>query len=87
MEPFKRSRSLRRVKVKTKKGNTIHYKRRKGGKAKCANCRNPLSGTVHKKPIELSRIAKSKKRPERPFGGVLCAKCTTELIKERARNV
>lgn len=85
--PSERNKTKRNVFVKATKGTRVHYKLRKPGKAQCASCSNHLSGVPHKRPFALRRLAKTKRRPERPFGGVLCSKCSTKLIKERARNV
>ena len=44
-EPYKRSRSLRRLQVKVPGGATkVHYKERKPGKAKCGSCGSILIG-------------------------------------------
>jgi len=85
-EPHKRSRSLRRVKVKASGGRTVlHYKKRKPGKAKCGSCGSLLKGVPRERPIKMIKLSKTKKRPERPYGGNLCSKCTRLLIVERSR--
>jgi len=43
----------------------------KKGIPKCAICKKPLAGTV-RNPRD---VPKSKKRPNRPYGGYLCAEC------------
>ena len=86
-QPYKRSRSLRRVKVKVSGGRTVtHYKKRKPGKAKCGTCGTILKGTLRERPLKMSKLPKTKKRPERPHGGNLCSKCTRSLIVEKARS-
>jgi len=85
-EPYKRSRTLRRVKVKVPGGKTVlHYKRRKPSKAKCSKCGAVLKGIVRERPYKMKKIRKSKKRPTRPYGGSLCTKCMRKLFVEKAR--
>ncbi|MBN4049213.1 50S ribosomal protein L34e [archaeon AH-315-M20] len=85
-EPYKRSRSLRRLQVKVPGGRTVtHYKKKKPGKAKCGNCGSTLKGVPRERPLKMSKLPKTKKRPERPYGGNLCSKCMRSLIIEKAR--
>ena len=85
--PSKRSRSLRRIFVKTPGGRTtIHYKYRKPSSAKCGKCGAVLKGIIRERPYKMRKIAKTKKRPTRPYGGVLCTKCMRKLFIEKARN-
>ncbi len=85
--PNKRSRSLRRVYTKLPGGRTtIHYKKRKPNKAKCGNCGDVLKGVTRETPSKMKNTPKTKKRPERPYGGVLCSKCSRELFKNKARQ-
>lgn len=79
--PKFRSRTFRRVFVRTPKGRTLmHYRFRKPSKARCAVCKQVLLGVVNGRPSELRKVSKSEKRPERPYGGVLCSKCMRERI-------
>lgn len=81
--PRYRSRTFRRVKVRTPGGrNVIHYKSRKPAKAQCASCGKPLAGVARLRPYKLRNTAKTKKRPQRPYGGQLCSKCMRTRIKE-----
>ncbi len=81
-----RSRTFRRVKVKTPGGKTVtHYRLRKPKIAHCSNCGAELKGVPRERPYKMQNMPKTKKRPERPYGGVLCSKCMREKIKERAR--
>jgi len=82
-----RSRTFRRVKVKVP-GNTtkLHYRRRKPSKAICSNCKKVLAGVPNELPRIISKMPKTAKRPERPYGGVLCSKCTRVLLKQKARE-
>ena len=60
----------------------IRYKREKTGKRKCGLCGAILHGVPHGKTnSEVRKLAKTRKRPERLFGGHLCHKCTAEIIE------
>jgi large subunit ribosomal protein L34e len=76
-----RSRSRRKIFVKVPGARTsIHYRKRKPQPAKCANCGSVLKGVPRELPYKMRSMAKTKKRPERPFGGVLCSNCAREEI-------
>jgi large subunit ribosomal protein L34e len=81
-----KSRTFRRVYVKTPGGRVVvHYRKRKPGKAKCGSCRALLKGVPRERPYKMRSMAKTKKRPERPYGGVLCSKCMREIVIKEAR--
>ena len=85
--PSKKSRSLRRVKVKTPGGKTVmHYRRRKPNAAKCGSCGAVLKGIARERPYKMRKMAKSKKRPTRPYAGVLCSKCLKAKLIKKARS-
>ena len=74
--PALRSRSLRRVKVRTPGGRVvIHYERRKPSPARCGICGAVLSGVPRERPSKLRKLAHTERRPERPYGGVICPRC------------
>ena len=82
--PALRSRSLRRIYVRTPGGNTvIHYERKRNGKAHCAICGAELNGV---KTNDLYKFSKTEKRPERKYGGVICHRCLEKLIKASVRG-
>ena len=87
-KPMHKSRSWKRKVVRTP-GNrlVVHYKKKKVGAAKCARCKKPLSGVPRLRPTELKKLPKTKKRPERPFGGNLCPSCMREVMREKVRNL
>jgi len=86
--PRQRSRSLRKIYVKTPGGKTtVHYKRQKPSIAKCGKCGSKLKGVVRARPYKMKKMAKSKKRPERPYGGVLCSNCMRKLFIEKAKSL
>ncbi|MBI4149699.1 50S ribosomal protein L34e [Candidatus Woesearchaeota archaeon] len=77
-----KSRSYRRVFKKLPGGRvTLHYERRKPQHAQCGSCGSVLSGVPRVLPYQMQKLAKTARRPERPFGGVLCSRCMRERIK------
>lgn len=81
-----KSNSLRQVFRKTPGGETVtHYRPRKPSNAKCAKCGAVLKGTPRARPVEMQNMPKTQKRPERPYGGVLCSSCMRSKIKDQAR--
>ncbi|MCE4625877.1 MAG: 50S ribosomal protein L34e [Desulfurococcales archaeon] len=84
VRPALRSRSLRRVHVTTPGGRrVVHYEKRRPGPARCARCGRPLNAVPRLRPNRLRQLSKTAKRPERPYGGVLCARCLAELLRQR----
>ena len=85
--PRLRSRSLRKVFRKVPGGRTnIHFKKKNPKQARCGNCGALLKGIPREFPFRMRSMAKTKKRPERPFGGVLCSKCMRQQIVDKARQ-
>ena len=85
-EPYKRSRSVRRLQVKVPGGATkVHYKERKPGKAKCGSCGSLLIGVPRERNLKMHKLPSTKKRPTRPYGGNLCSKCTRSFIVGKVR--
>lgn len=83
----KRSRSLKRKKVVTPGNNVVvHYERKKIGVARCQLTGQVLNGMPRVKKNKLKHMPKSKKRPTRPFGGVLSPVAMKRIMIERARN-
>ncbi len=83
VRPALRSRSRRRIHVTTPGGEgVVHYEKRKPGPARCARCGRPLNAVPRLRPNRMKRLSKTSKRPERPYGGVLCASCLAELLRE-----
>ena len=81
-----KSRTFRRVNKRTPGGKrVVHYEKRKPKKAHCAHCGAVLSGIARERPYKMRTMPKTKKRPERPYGGVLCSKCTRFKIKSEIR--
>jgi large subunit ribosomal protein L34e len=82
-----KSNSLRKVFKTTPGGrNTVHYVRRKPSKAQCGGCGKALSGVPKENKAKMNNMPKTQKRPERPFGGVLCSSCSKRVIIEESRE-
>ena len=85
VEGKKKSRTLRRVYVKTPGGrNVVHYRARKPSAAKC-KCGAVLKGVPRERPAKMMKMSKSKKTVSRPYGGNLCSKCMRLKMIEKAR--
>lgn len=76
-----------KVKVRTPSGRVaIKNKNRKPAFAKCAVCGKRLHGLRKLTPTELRKMAKTKRKPERPYGGYMCSECSREFFREKARK-
>ncbi len=81
-KPMHRSGSFRKVRKVTRKGiNVTRYTRRKNSFPHCAICKRELNG------ISIKKNAKGRtlKSNSRIFGGVLCSRCTADVIKLGSR--
>jgi large subunit ribosomal protein L34e len=82
-----RSRSYKRIHKKTPGSRTVlRYKKKKPSKHVCAECGQLLHGVPRGRPYEVRKLSKTKKRPNRPFGGYLCSKCTRDHFKSEVRS-
>lgn len=82
-----KSRSKRRVYRRTPSGKVvIHYVKRRPRKAHCADCGGKLAGVPALAPTFMRNLAKSSKRPERAYGGVLCSYCSRREIISKSRK-
>jgi len=85
--PKQRTSTFRKVFTKTPGGKTVtRYKRRKPASAKCAKCKRVLPGVPRNIPSKVRKLPKTARRPERPYGGTLCTRCSREEIKESIRK-
>lgn len=82
-----RSRSLRRVRLRTPAGATTHYKARGVSGAECPIAHIRLPGVPRLSISRLRKIAKTRRRPQRPFGGVLSSKAMRAIFVMKAREV
>ena len=86
VSPRLRITSVRKRTVKTPGGRISDiYKPKKTGKAICAICKTKLHGVPNLSRSGMRKLAKTEKRPERMFGGVLCGNCIRDLVKEKIR--
>ncbi|MBN1544263.1 50S ribosomal protein L34e [Candidatus Woesearchaeota archaeon] len=87
VKPNRRSRTLRRVYRRTPGSRTVlQFKKRKPSKAECSQCGRVLAGVPRERPYKMQRMPKTKKRPERPYGGNLCSSCMRKAIIAKARK-
>ncbi len=85
-KPRHASRSLKQVRVRTPGGRiVVRYNYKKHSKHLCAICKKELHGKPTGRPVEIGRLAKSERRPERPFGGMLCSRDTRMVLSYRAK--
>jgi large subunit ribosomal protein L34e len=63
----------------------IRRGRRKPSIVRCAECGIRLHGMPRLRPSALKKLPKSKRRPNRPYGGYLCARCTRQLFKNKIK--
>ena len=79
-----KSRTFIRVFVRNISGKAIkHFRKRKTKKKPCSECGKVLMGVPHKIQSKFNTLPKTKKRPERPYGGVLCSSCMREKIRSQ----
>lgn len=78
-----RSRTLRRIYVKTPKHTKLVHAKRKPSKAHCANCGKILPGVASERPYKMSKLSKTQKRPDRPYAGMYCSACARKVIKAK----
>ena len=82
-----KSRNLRRVPITTPGNKHVtHYEQRKPKAATCSRCGAKLKGVPRLRKNQIKKLGKTEKRPSRAYGGVLCSKCSRELIKQKARE-
>lgn len=87
VKPGHRSRSLRRVFRRTPGSRTVlQFRKRKPSKARCSKCGKLLPGVPRERPYRMVRMPKTKKRPERPYGGTLCSACMRLKMVAEARK-
>lgn len=82
--PSQRTKKVRRIKRRLPGGRTvIRFEKKDHSKPVCSVCKKPLAGVKSGRTAELKKLPKSKKRPNRPYGGQLCSRCMREKIKEK----
>jgi large subunit ribosomal protein L34e len=81
-----KSRSLRKVFVKTPSETKVHYRKRNPKVAKCS-CGAVLKGIPRLIASKFKKLSKGRKTVSRPYGGNLCTKCMREKIIGQVREV
>ncbi len=80
--PMYRSRSYRKLDRVARSGkHVIHYKRKVAKLPHCGICKKELNGISISKNVK----GKSRRSNSRIFGGVLCAKCSSNVVKLASR--
>jgi len=81
-----KSRTFARKKVRTISGTKTTYVRRKPKVGSCPVTGEKLKGVPRALPVKMKNLAKTEKRPQRPFGGVLSSNASRQELKKRARS-
>lgn len=77
----------KKVYKKTPGGKTVmRTKSKLPSKSRCGSCGSMLHGMVRGTNTQRKKMSKSSKRPERPYGGILCSKCARQIQKQKARE-
>ncbi|MBN1159727.1 MAG: 50S ribosomal protein L34e [Candidatus Diapherotrites archaeon] len=84
VQRFLRTRSKKKVQKRASKETRLKFKAKKVSPAHCAACSGILAGVPRKDKAELKKLAKTKRRPQVPFGGHLCASCRKTVFEEAA---
>jgi large subunit ribosomal protein L34e len=81
--PARRSRTLRRIKVRTPGGRTVtRYEKRAKGAPKCPVTGLPLGGMN----VRVYRFGVSIRAPRRPYGGVYSHKVLARALRLAVRR-
>ena len=87
MQHKQKSRTFAKKQVRTPAARVVtRYTERKPKQAVCAVCGAKLKGVPRGRPAEVKALPRTQRRPERPYGGVLCSNCTRAKMKEAARQ-
>lgn len=82
---FKSGRFARKH-VKVSGGRTVlRFEERTPRQPHCSGCGRVLPGIPRMSRAEAKNSPKTTKRPERPYGGVLCSACMRAKIIEQAQ--
>ncbi len=84
MKQIFETKSVKRIPTRTPGGELVYnYRKKKVKAATCSNCDAKLAGIPRLRQFQINKLPKTKKRPERPYAGVLCSKCLKEAIKNK----
>jgi large subunit ribosomal protein L34e len=77
-------RKKKKIKKRTPSGRSVIRKgKKRPSYSKCARCGARIHGMPRMKPSELKKLPKSKRVPNRPYGGYLCTKCMRDMLKKK----
>lgn len=87
VSPRLRSRSYRKLQVRTPGARTVtHYEKKNKGSEKCAVCKKPLRGFSRLTPRKFKNQNKTQKQVSRKYGGYMCHKCLAKELKSKVFN-
>lgn len=75
-----KSKSLRKVFVKTNNGTKIHWRQKQRSIEKCAVTKKPLRGIPRLTQRKFMKLNLSKRRVSRPYGGYMSHTALREMI-------
>lgn len=81
-----KSRTFAKKQVRTINGTKDVYVRKKPKLGSCPVTGEKLKGVPRDLPVKMRNLAKTEKRPQRPFGGVLSSRAGRQELKKRARS-
>mgnify|MGYP002763021320 CR=1 FL=1 len=73
--------------VSTVTGTKRRYTKRNPGQTTCPETDQVLHGVPRGRAVDLKRMTKSQRRPDRPYGGVLSGEAMRERFKQQAREL
>ena len=82
-----KSNSFAAIHVRTVSGTKVRFRKRKPSPARCSETNKVLHGVPRGRPVDIAKMNKSQRRPERPYGGVLSSEDMRKKMKQKARNL
>lgn len=67
--------------------NVLHTKKRMTSSLNCPSCGALLKGVKRMGTARLANTNASRKSVNRKFGGSLCAACSRDILKAKARSI
>jgi large subunit ribosomal protein L34e len=87
VEGKKKSRTYAQRNVSVVSGTTKHFNKRNPHPTRCPETNQQLHGIPRGRPVDMKRLTKSQRRPDRPYGGVLSSKAMRKQFKAQARSI
>lgn len=77
-------RKAKKIKKRIPSGKSVIRRgKKRPAYTKCAECGAQIHGMPRLKPSKLKKIPKSKRVPNRPYGGNLCSSCMRNELKKK----